>query len=105
MPHLRQVRLAGAIRPNRRIHLPQLRELFLRLRDRLGEHGALIEQLALGTSLRELGLDSLDIVELIMVLEEEHQLTIPEHAAEQIKTLADAIRYIAEAIRRRKEQP
>jgi acyl carrier protein len=79
--------------------------LFLRLRDRLGEYGVLIEQLALGKTIRQLGLDSLDIVELIMELEEECEITIPENEAERIKTIADAIRYIAEELRRRKEQP
>jgi acyl carrier protein len=44
-------------------------------------------------------------VELIMAFEEELEITIPENEAERIKTIADAIRYIAETIRRREEQP
>jgi acyl carrier protein len=39
----------------------------------------------------DLGLDSLDVVELVMELEEEFRVTIPDHEAENIKTVADAI--------------
>lgn len=42
----------------------------------------------------DLGADSLDTVELIMELEEEFDLTIPESAAEQIQTVGQAIDFI-----------
>jgi acyl carrier protein len=42
--------------------------------------------------------DSLEIVELIMELEEEFGITIPDEEAEKIKTVGDAIDYIANAI-------
>lgn len=42
----------------------------------------------------DLGADSLDTVELIMELEEEFGLTIPESAAEQIQTVGQAIDFI-----------
>ncbi len=42
----------------------------------------------------DLGADSLDTVELIMELEKEFSLTIPDHDAEKISTVADAIKYI-----------
>jgi acyl carrier protein len=42
----------------------------------------------------DLGADSLDIVELIMALEDEYGLEIPDEDAEKIETVGDAIRYI-----------
>jgi acyl carrier protein len=41
-----------------------------------------------------LGADSLDIVELMMGLEEEFEITIPEEHAEKIRTVREAIEYI-----------
>jgi len=46
--------------------------------------------------LDDLGADSLDIVELIMELEEEFNLEIPDEDAEKIRTVADAVTYIEE---------
>jgi len=42
----------------------------------------------------DLGADSLDTVELVMVFEEEFDVEIPEPAAEKIATVRDAIDYI-----------
>ena len=42
----------------------------------------------------DLGADSLDLVELIMVLEEEFGKEIPDEDAEKIKTVQDAMSYI-----------
>lgn len=42
----------------------------------------------------DLGADSLDIVELIMALEEEFELEIPDKEAEKIATVGDAVEYI-----------
>lgn len=42
----------------------------------------------------DIGADSLDIVELVMGLEEEFGITIPDDAAEKIKTVGEAIDYI-----------
>ena len=42
----------------------------------------------------DLGADSLDIVELIMALEEEFDLEIPESEAEKISSVGDAVEYI-----------
>jgi len=44
----------------------------------------------------DLGSDSLDIVELIMALEDEYGIEIPDEDAEKIETVGDAIRYIEE---------
>ena len=42
----------------------------------------------------DLGADSLDTVELIMALEEEFDIEIPDDKAEKIKTVGEAICYI-----------
>jgi acyl carrier protein len=44
----------------------------------------------------DLGADSLDIVELVMALEEEYNIEIPDDDTEKIETVGDAIRYIEE---------
>ncbi|MGV3608911.1 MAG: acyl carrier protein [Planctomycetaceae bacterium] len=45
----------------------------------------------------DLGADSLDTVELVMELEEEFDITIPDDAAEKIQTVGQAIKFIQEA--------
>ena len=42
----------------------------------------------------DIGADSLDIVELVMELEEEFDLQIPDDQAEKIKTVGEAIDFI-----------
>ncbi|MBU0984677.1 MAG: acyl carrier protein [candidate division Zixibacteria bacterium] len=44
----------------------------------------------------DLGADSLDTVELVMALEEEFSLEIPDEDAEKITAVGDAINYIKE---------
>ena len=44
----------------------------------------------------DLGADSLDTVELVMALEDEFGTEIPDEEAEKIRTVADAVKYIAE---------
>ena len=44
----------------------------------------------------DLGADSLDTVELVMALEEEFNIEIPDEDAEKITTVGDAIKYIEE---------
>jgi acyl carrier protein len=44
----------------------------------------------------DLGADSLDTVELVMALEEEFDLEIPDEDAEKIQSVNDAIEYITE---------
>ncbi len=46
----------------------------------------------------DLGADSLDQVELIMAIEEEFGITIPDEDAEKIVTVQDAIEYIENAL-------
>ncbi|GAB4820481.1 hypothetical protein N2152v2_007527 [Parachlorella kessleri] len=44
---------------------------------------------------KDLGLDSLDTVELVMALEEEFAIEIPDSEADKILSCSDAISYIA----------
>jgi len=46
--------------------------------------------------IEDLGADSLDIVELIMALEEEYDIEIPDEDAEKIQTVQDVVSYIVE---------
>ncbi|MBQ3567195.1 MAG: acyl carrier protein [Oscillospiraceae bacterium] len=42
----------------------------------------------------DLGADSLDVVDLIMSIEEEFDIEIPDEAVEDIKTVGDIVKYI-----------
>lgn len=65
----------------------------------------IVEQLGVDASqvtenakfVEDLGADSLDTVELVMALEEEFSLEIPDEDAEKIASVGDAVRYINEA--------
>ncbi|MBN1493643.1 MAG: acyl carrier protein [Candidatus Omnitrophica bacterium] len=46
----------------------------------------------------DLGADSLDTVELVMALEEEFGVEIPDEDAEKIQTVGDAAKYIEEKV-------
>lgn len=46
------------------------------------------------TFIDDLGADSLDVVELIMALEEEFEMEIPEVEAEKIVSVGDVVEYI-----------
>ena len=67
---------------------------------------ALVEQFSVNedeitpdTSLLEdLGADSLDLVELIMAMEQEFDIEIPDEDVEQLKTVGDAVNYIKEKV-------
>jgi acyl carrier protein len=47
----------------------------------------------------DLEADSLDVVEMLMLLEEKFEITIPEEAAEEMKTVKDAVEYIENKLR------
>jgi len=49
--------------------------------------------------LDDLGADSLDIVELVMAMEEEFDVEIPDDDAEKIQTIGDAFAYIKEKVK------
>ena len=48
--------------------------------------------------LDDLCADSLEIVELMMVLEDEFEIEVPDDAAEAIRTVADVERYVSEHV-------
>ena len=60
--------------------------------DKLGAEDDQITEKA--SFMDDLGADSLDTVELIMELEEEFGLEIPDEEAEKLTTVGDAVNYI-----------
>lgn len=66
--------------------------------------GIIVEQLGVeesavkesATFIDDLSADSLDIVELVMSLEEEFGIEIPDTEAEKIVTVGDVVKYINE---------
>lgn len=48
--------------------------------------------------IEDLGADSLDIVELIMALEEEYEIEIPDEDAEKMQAFNDVVSYITEKL-------
>jgi acyl carrier protein len=56
------------------------------------------EKITLETSfVNDLGADSLDTVELVMELEEEFDISIPDEAAEKIQKVGEAVEFIESA--------
>jgi acyl carrier protein len=57
------------------------------------------EQITMESSFEEdLEADSLDIVEMLMILEDKFNIQIPEEAAEELKTVGDAVKYVEELL-------
>ena len=68
--------------------------------------GIIVEQLGVADTavtleasfIDDLGADSLDIVELVMALEEEFDIEIPDADAEKVVTVVDVVDYIKENV-------
>ena len=56
------------------------------------------EDIKLETTFEDLEADSLDVVELIMKLEEEFDIEIPDEDAEKIRVVGSAVEYIKEKL-------
>ncbi|MBV9121931.1 MAG: acyl carrier protein [Planctomycetes bacterium] len=54
--------------------------------------------------IEDIGADSLDIVKLVMEMEEEFDITIPDEEAEKIKTVGDALDYIIRQLRDKNQE-
>ena len=69
--------------------------------------GIIVEQLGVADNsvvmeasfIDDLGADSLDIVELVMALEEEFDIEIPDSDAEKVVTVGDVVDYIKENVK------
>jgi len=70
--------------------------MFEKIRDIIAEQlGTDASEITMESSfVEDLGADSLDIVELIMALEEEFNMEIPDEEAEKISTVGDVVEYI-----------
>ena len=68
--------------------------------------GIIVEQLGVADTavtmeasfIDDLGADSLDIVELVMAIEEEFDIEIPDSDAEKVVTVGDVVDYIQEKV-------
>lgn len=76
------------------------KEIFERIRGLLAEQLSIEEDTIEMSSnfIDDLNADSLDIVELIMTLEQEFNLSIPDEEAERIRTVGDAVDFIAKSL-------
>lgn len=70
-------------------------EIFAIIEEKLGVSSADITPEK--SLVNDLGADSLDSVELIMSIEQKFDISIPEEAAEEIKTVGDIIEYVKKA--------
>jgi acyl carrier protein len=71
--------------------------IFERVKEVIGEQLGIedLDTITMETTfIDDLSADSLDIVELIMALEEEFDMEIPEAEAEKIVTVGDVVEYI-----------
>ncbi len=64
------------------------------IEEQLGVEGERIKEEA--SFIDDLGADSLDIVELVMAMEEEYDIEIPDEDAEKLKTVGDVVSYLAD---------
>jgi acyl carrier protein len=62
------------------------------IEEQLGVEGEKIKVEA--SFIDDLGADSLDIVELVMAMEEEYDIEIPDEDAEKLKTVGDVVNYL-----------
>jgi acyl carrier protein len=75
---------------------PEREAIETRVKEIIGEHLGVERDEILPESrfIEDLGADSLDIVELVMALEEEYEVEVPDEDAEKLRTVGDVIGYI-----------
>jgi len=75
--------------------VPDIETAFAKLRSMLADQlGIEEDEVKVDSTFEDLGADSLDIVEMVMAIEQEWDIEIPDEAAEEIKTVGDAVNYI-----------
>ena len=60
--------------------------------------GIAIEEVGMNTTFEELGIDSLEIFEIVMSIEDEFELEIPNEDVEKITNVKDTVKYIESKI-------
>ena len=86
---------------HRTMGVNKVENVFERVRDVIMEQLGIEDESSITTAttfIDDLGADSLDVVELIMALEEEFGMEIPETEAEKIVSVGDVVEYIKSVI-------
>ena len=70
--------------------------IFEKLKDNIAEQLSVeADEVSLDSNIQDdLGADSLDVVDLITTIEDEFDISIPDEAVEEIKTVGDIVNYI-----------
>ncbi|MCQ2469762.1 MAG: acyl carrier protein [Ruminococcus sp.] len=70
--------------------------IFEKLKDIIAEQLSVEpDEISMDSDIQEdLGADSLDVVDLITTIEDEFDLSIPDEAVEEIKTVGDIVNYV-----------
>lgn len=73
--------------------------IFKKVQEKVAEQlGVELDEITMEASfIDDLGADSLDIVELLMALEEEFEIEIPDEDAEKLTTVGDIVEYVKSA--------
>ena len=75
--------------------------VFERIREIIAEQLNIddVEEITMDTSLtKDLEADSLDAVEIIMAIEDEYEIEIPEEEAEQFQVVRNLVKYVEEQV-------
>ncbi len=72
--------------------------IFEKIKELLAEQlDASADDMTMSTDIaNDLGADSLDVVELLMAIEDEFDIEVPDDKIETIKTIGDLVKYIEE---------
>ncbi len=76
--------------------MEELTMIFEKLKDIIAEQLSVeADEVTLEANIQDdLGADSLDIVDLITTIEDEFDISIPDEAVEEIKTVGDIVNYV-----------